>query len=184
MYQAPSRSSDLQIQATQQTTATQVLPAPASASRSTLTPQAPGSGTLSRLSIPASTYELLPTRASTSRVASAASAAFLTAACTSDGFSLNVSVNAASGSTSVRDGGRARVYVYSFSRAAETARDQSCTVTTPAEEAASAWARAEKKILVVPHRYSGRRASVEGELTSTVRRWCHPSFLQPLQTQR
>jgi hypothetical protein len=50
----------------------------------------------------------------------------------------------------VRDGGRARVYVYSFSRAAETARDQSCTVTTPEDEAESAWASAEKKMLVVP----------------------------------
>ena len=144
-----------------QPTTTQVLPAPANASRSTLTPQAPGSGTLSRLSSPASTYELLPTRASTSRVASAASAAFFTAAWKSDGFAVNASAKAASESTRVRDGGRARVYVYSFSRAAETARDQSCTVTTPAEEAESAWARAEKNILVVPHRYNSCRASVK-----------------------
>ena len=55
---------------------------------------------------------------------------------------------------SVRDGGRARVYVYSRSRAAETARDQSCTATTRAEEAMSPWVRAEKKILVVLGQYN------------------------------
>jgi len=47
----------------------------------------------------------------------------------------------------VRDGGRARVYVYSCSRAAQTARDQSSAVATPAPEEDSACARAEKKML-------------------------------------
>ena len=121
-------------------------------------PQAPGSGTLSCLSLSTSTYALLPTRASVSRVASAASAAFFTAACKSDGFAENVSTNAASGSMSVRDGGRARVYVDSRWRAAETARDQSCTATTPADEAMSPWARAEKNILVVLGQYNGRES--------------------------
>jgi hypothetical protein len=121
-------------------------------------PQAPGSGTLSCLSRSASTYALLPTRASVSRVASAASAAFFTAARKSDGSAENASTNAASGSMSVRDGGRACVYVYSRSRAAETARDQSCTATTPADEAMSAWARAEKKILVVLDQYNSRES--------------------------
>lgn len=121
-------------------------------------PQAPGSGTLSCLSRSASTYALLPTRASVSRVASAASAAFFTAACKSEGSAENASTNAASGSMSVRDGGRARVYVYSRSRAAETARDQSCTATTPVDEATSAWARAEKNILVVLDQYNSRES--------------------------
>ena len=139
-------------------TATQVVLLSTNASRITLMPQAPGSGTLSCFSRSASTYALLPTRASISRVASAASAAFFTAARKSDGFAENASTNAASGSMSVRDGGRARVYVYSRSRAAETARDQSCTATTLADEAMSAWARAEKKILVVLDQYDSRES--------------------------
>jgi hypothetical protein len=59
---------------------------------------------------------------------------------------------------SVRDGGRARVYVYSRSRAAEIARDQSCTAITPADEAVSARARAEKKILVVLDQYNSHES--------------------------
>lgn len=123
--------------------------APANASRITLTPQAPGSGTLSCFSSPPSRYALLPTRASTSLVASAASAACLTAFPKSEELSENASANAARGSTRVRDGGRARVYVYSCSRAAETARDQTSAVATPApeEDSDSACARAEKKML-------------------------------------
>src|ERR1700677_4751231 len=87
--------------------------APTNASRITLTPQAPGSGTLSRFKSPPSRYALLPTRASTSFVAPAASAAFLKAFPKSDGLAENASAKAARGSTRVRDGGRARVYVYS-----------------------------------------------------------------------
>ena len=165
-------------------TATHAVPLSANASRITLTPQAPGSGTLSCLSRSASTYALLPTRASVSRVASAASAAFFTAARKSDGFAENASTNTASGSMSVRDGGRARVYVYSRSRAAETARDQSCAATMSADEAVSAWARTEKKILVVLDQYNRRESELQGELTSTVHRWYHPSSLPPLQRQR
>jgi hypothetical protein len=84
-----------------------------------------------------------------SRVASAASPALSTAVCKSDGFADNALANAVRGSISVRDGGRARVYVYNCPRAAETARDQSCSAATSTPEAESAWARAEKKILVV-----------------------------------
>ena len=120
---------------------------PTNASRITLTPQAPGSGTLSRLSSPSSRYALLPTRASASFVASAASVAFLTAFPKSDGLAENASAKAARGSTRVRDGGRARVYVYSCSRAIETAWDQSSAVATPAPEEDSACARAEKNML-------------------------------------
>ena len=139
-------------------TAAQAVLLSANASRITLIPQAPGSGTLSCLSRSASTYALLPTRASMSRVASAASAAFFTAARKSDGFAENASTNAASGSISVRDGGRARVYVYSRLRAAKTARDQSCTAITPADEAMNPCARAAKNILVVLDQYNNRES--------------------------
>jgi hypothetical protein len=60
-------------------------------------------------------------------------------------------MNAASGSTSVRDGGRARVYVYGFLSAAESAvlHSSGVAVEAPAPAAAD-WmpcASAEKKIL-------------------------------------
>jgi hypothetical protein len=135
-------------------------------------------------------YALLPTRASTSRVASAASAALLTAVRRSNGLAENASVNAAIGSTRVRDGGRARVYVYSCSRAAETARDQSSAAATLAPDAASAWARAEKKMLgrLLPDQHDELRRNGDewerGRLTSIGRRWCRPSSRLPLQTRR
>lgn len=96
------------------------------ASSRTLIPQAPGSDNLSRFSRLASMYVLLPTRALRSRVASATSALRK-----SDGFAEYASANAASVSMSVRDGGRARIYVYNCPRAAETVRDQSCSAATP-----------------------------------------------------
>ena len=159
LHRVSTRPVQCRLRATN--TVAQVVPLSAKASKITLTPQAPGSGTLSCLSRSASTYALLPMRASMSRVASAASAAFFTAARKSEGFAENASTNAASGSMSVRDGGRARVYVYSRSRAAETARDQSCTATTPADEAVSVWTRAEKKILVILDQYIATKASIK-----------------------
>ena len=159
--------------------------APANASRSTFTPQAPGSGTLCCFSSPSSRYALLPTRASASLVASAAAAAFLTASPKSDGLAENASAKAARGSTRVRDGGRARVYVYSCSRAAEMARDQSSAVAEPAPEEDSAWARAEKKMLHSLRRINVKRGQeTEEQLTNIVRRWCHPFSRPPLQTRR
>jgi hypothetical protein len=186
----PSSSKDLRHGAPEtdvvQVTKHQAAPAPANASSSTLTPQAPGSGTLSLSSRPLSTYALLPTRASTSRVASAASAASFTAVRKSDGLAENASANAASGSTSVRDGGRAHVYVYNCSRAAETARDQSCSVATPTPEAESAWARAENRILWSSWVDTKRRSkgAQRRELTSTVRRWCRPFSRPPPRIRR
>ena len=85
---------------------------PSRFSRITLTPQAPGSGTCSSFSLSPSTYALRPAFASRSRVFSAASPAAFDAPAKSAPLVLaSVSVNAASGSTSVREGGRARVYV-------------------------------------------------------------------------
>jgi hypothetical protein len=62
-------------------------------------------------------------------VASAASAAAFTAAPSCAGSLANVWIKASRGSTSVRDGGRARVYVYSFASAAVSARLQCCAET-------------------------------------------------------
>ena len=97
-----------------------------------------------------STYALRPAFASRSRVFRAASAAACTAAAEFTPRVLaRVSMKAASGSTSVREGGRARVYVYSFSSADESAADQIAGVSVCASERC-VWrpcARAEKKML-------------------------------------
>ena len=59
-------------------------------------------------------------------VSSAAFAAAFTAAPNRAESLANVRMKASRGSTSVRDGGRARVYVYNLARAAVSARLQCC----------------------------------------------------------
>lgn len=73
------------------------------------TPQAPASGTLASRILSWSTYAALPAFASRSRVASAASCAALIACESRDGSDAKVRMKDERGSTSVREGGRARV---------------------------------------------------------------------------
>ena len=118
-------------------------------SKMVLTPQAPGSGTCSFFNLSPSTYALLPAFASKSFVAIAASPAALFAVEKLYPELRNVSTKAERGSTRVRDGGRARVYVYNLVRAELSASPHTCGVTLPPFNAL-AWrpcAKAEKKIL-------------------------------------
>ena len=96
-----------------------------------LTPQAPGSETCSFFNLSPSTYALLPAFASRSFVATAASPAALFALEKSYPEARNVSMNAERGSTRVRDGRRARVYVYSLTRAELSACPHTSEVTLP-----------------------------------------------------
>jgi hypothetical protein len=102
---------------------------PVNPSKMTFTPQAPGSGTFSFFNASLSTYALLPAFASNSLVFSVATMA----ACTAPSKSLpscpKLSIKALRGSTSVREGLRARVYVYSFVRAKVSAWPQAAGVT-------------------------------------------------------
>lgn len=154
-------------------------------SRTTLTPHAPGSGMRSFFSRSPSTYALRPAFASMSRVASAAPPAARTAPRKSGApLAPSARTNASSGSTSVRDGGRARVYVYSLSRAARSASAHcgALTVFAPAWCACRPCARAEKKIL---QGHEGQVRSMSergGARTSTARRSCRPSA--PLRPSR
>ena len=114
-----------------------------------LTPHAPGSGTCSFFNLSPSTYALLPAFASKSFVAIAASPAALFAVEKLYPELRNVSTKAERGSTRVRDGGRARVYVYNLVRAELSACPHTCGDTLPLFNAL-AWrpcAKAEKKIL-------------------------------------
>ena len=114
-----------------------------------LTPQAPGSGTCSFFNLSPSTYALLPAFASKSLVAIAAPPAAFFAVEKLNPELRNVSTNADRGSTRVREGGRARVYVYNLVRAELSAWPHTCGVTLPLFNAL-AWrpcAKAEKKIL-------------------------------------
>ena len=81
-------------------------------SKMTLTPHAPGSGTCERRSLSTSIYALRPARAATCFVFSAACTAASRAAGKDPrpaGGGCNVEIKASRGSTSVREGGRARV---------------------------------------------------------------------------
>lgn len=116
-------------------------------SKIVLTPHAPGSGTFCSLRRSLSTYTLRPAFASRCLVFSAASAAALTASLNpTEG---NDSTKVARGSIRVREGGRARVYVYSWLSAWLRALDQASGVTCAACGNAETrpCAREEKKIL-------------------------------------